>query len=486
MEKIFLCNVCRVPYTCYLLRVLRIPTQERRETRRDETNTTVSMLPMEDDRQEMLSQHNSSDEPMSKSPIYRMACQVSSKGKRVAASKRRVKWEFGFFGPDGTERGREHQVVLVWSLTGGKQVILADGHEVHFSRQTSLKIECTWKKWGHEMKVIAHAAPPIFPKADFRQFDFWIDGKSWNMLPTLNLISLDTTRANLPSLSTSAHTTSSRTTATTTTATTNTAVFKQAMEEEAPRRVPRRRSSKANIIFRRSQSMPVLQDHPMDGIFKFEPFTTATPPSSSSSSPQSNNNNNNMYSAGWAEDTTTTTTTHRSSHFTSKHSESVPDLLSMSHFAPSPSQYIQQPQQHQPPPIMMDHRADDFFSTPFASRSESVPNLLSWMDNSSSSTTTTTFTPPPNNKQTTTTTMNMSRTSSSPSFAAAQQQQQQQQRRPSSLRMVPRVESVPELTPLVVVMTMTTSPALLSSASRLVSSSFLDHNANDDTIGLEF
>ena len=130
-----------------------------------------------------------------KNPVYQVDCLTQNKGKRFAATKRRVRWRFGFSNRDAIERGltgtdcrgAEHEVVFVWSLTSGKQLILADGHEVHWSKSPKHKgkFEFTWNMNGnHEMKVVAHAS--LFSRRknaeNSDQFDLLIDGLSfWNM-----------------------------------------------------------------------------------------------------------------------------------------------------------------------------------------------------------------------------------------------------------------------------------------------------------------
>jgi hypothetical protein len=129
---------------------------------------------------------------MSVNPVYQVDCQIDAKGKYFPGTKRRIRWKFGFSDPGslqkgltGTQcRGQEHEVVLVWSLTSGKQLVLADGCQVHFaSGRLSEKFECSWPmKGGHELKAIAYAAPPLFPTPGFRQFDLLLDGLSyWDM-----------------------------------------------------------------------------------------------------------------------------------------------------------------------------------------------------------------------------------------------------------------------------------------------------------------
>ena len=154
----------------------------------------------------------SNDKQNPKMVVYKINCEITTKGRKVAATKRRVKWQFGYSETDSTAnsssvgcmlddiRGPEHEVVMVWSLSSGKQVILMDGLEVHFGRNTgSLKIEHTWtttkiagyKGQHHTMTLVAHAAPPLFNNNNdtFRQFDLLIDGKSYWDSPTLTELS---------------------------------------------------------------------------------------------------------------------------------------------------------------------------------------------------------------------------------------------------------------------------------------------------------
>ena len=94
-------------------------------------------------------------------------------------------------------------------MSSGKQVVLADGIVLHFARSqisSKLKLECEWERFGHKMRVVAHAATPLFPKQGYRQYDFFIDGISWNDFPTLNNIAPDTNRGTVPNLNeSSAH-----------------------------------------------------------------------------------------------------------------------------------------------------------------------------------------------------------------------------------------------------------------------------------------
>lgn len=120
---------------------------------------------------------------------YSIDAELCNKGRRFPATKRRVKFSFGFGNMEAIEhglsssdcRGEEHQVVMIWSLTSGKQRVLADGVEVHFSRSTVAgKFECQWTmKNGHHITVTATWLPL---KKDPRSFDLRVDGLSfWDM-----------------------------------------------------------------------------------------------------------------------------------------------------------------------------------------------------------------------------------------------------------------------------------------------------------------
>jgi hypothetical protein len=135
---------------------------------------------------------NISKYDMRRNPVYQLNCEIQSKGRRVASTKRRVKWSFGFSDRDAIEegksgnecRGAEHEVVMVWSLTSGKQRVLADGTEVHFANcRVGDKFECEWTmNGGHNIKIVAHIAAPLIGQDKFRQYDLQIDGISyWDM-----------------------------------------------------------------------------------------------------------------------------------------------------------------------------------------------------------------------------------------------------------------------------------------------------------------
>jgi hypothetical protein len=88
-------------------------------------------------------------------------------------------------------RGEEHDITLVWSLTSGKRLLLADGQEVHFSNSRTNIFDHTWTmKGNHVLKIVAHASPPLSPTPGFRQYDFFVNGQSFFSFPKVFRIGL--------------------------------------------------------------------------------------------------------------------------------------------------------------------------------------------------------------------------------------------------------------------------------------------------------
>jgi hypothetical protein len=101
---------------------------------------------------------------------------------------------FGFANPEalangetGTAcRGEEHDITLVWSITSGKRLVLADGQEVHYSCARGSVFDFSWTMRGnHVLKIVAHASPPLSQTPGFRQYDFFVDGQSFFTFPKL-------------------------------------------------------------------------------------------------------------------------------------------------------------------------------------------------------------------------------------------------------------------------------------------------------------
>lgn len=82
-------------------------------------------------------------------------------------------------------------MTLVWSITSGKRLILADGQEVHYSNSRSGVFDHTWTMRGnHVLKVVAHASPPLSPTPGFRQYDFYVDGQTFFSFPKVYRLGL--------------------------------------------------------------------------------------------------------------------------------------------------------------------------------------------------------------------------------------------------------------------------------------------------------
>jgi len=126
--------------------------------------------------------------------FYQVESSVASSGKRVAVTKRRVRWRWGVAnenalatGATGVEcRGSEHEVTLIWSITSGKRLVLLDGEEVHFSigRRTEGKFQYSWGASAlgalgtNLLTIIAYANTPLRSVPGFKQFDLIINGQS--------------------------------------------------------------------------------------------------------------------------------------------------------------------------------------------------------------------------------------------------------------------------------------------------------------------
>lgn len=65
---------------------------------------------------------------------------------------------------------------------------MEDGKEIHFSvgRRAESKFQHSWAAFNnHIFTVIAHASPPLKARPGFKQFDFLIDGMSFDLLPRI-------------------------------------------------------------------------------------------------------------------------------------------------------------------------------------------------------------------------------------------------------------------------------------------------------------
>mmetsp|Transcript_16211 Transcript_16211/g.22613 ORF Transcript_16211/g.22613 Transcript_16211/m.22613 type:complete len:562 (-) Transcript_16211:302-1987(-) len=138
--------------------------------------------------------HNPAGARLPAFPVYQIDFHAENSGKRIATTKRKVRWRFGFpnrdalgNGETGTDcRGEEHEVILVWSITSGKRQIRCDGQEVHYASNRAGIVDFSWPCRGnHVIKVVAHASPPMQPTPGFHQYNLLVDGQSFFSMPKL-------------------------------------------------------------------------------------------------------------------------------------------------------------------------------------------------------------------------------------------------------------------------------------------------------------
>lgn len=130
---------------------------------------------------------------ISRSEVYQVDYTCVNAGKTVGATKRRIRWRFGFADPEAIERGltgpecrgEEHEIIFNWSLTSGKQVVLADGNEVFVEcRPYETQFQFSWTMRGNHQVKITGSIKPSFDsksksKSKQRQFNMFLDGKSF-------------------------------------------------------------------------------------------------------------------------------------------------------------------------------------------------------------------------------------------------------------------------------------------------------------------
>lgn len=128
--------------------------------------------------------------------VYQVDVTTASTGKIVAQTKRRIRWRLGFSNAEAIQkgcvgsdcRGSEHEIILIWSLTSGKRLVVMDGKEVHFSmgKPTSGKFQTSWTmKGNHVLKIVAYAAPPIKNRPGFKQYELSLDGMCFSDMPKI-------------------------------------------------------------------------------------------------------------------------------------------------------------------------------------------------------------------------------------------------------------------------------------------------------------
>ena len=88
-------------------------------------------------------------------------------------------------------RGEEHDVTLVWSITSGKRMLMSNGQQIYIGINKSKIFEYTWQnKNGSHLRIIAHSIQQMSNVSGFRQYDLFIDGKSFFAMPKIYEIGL--------------------------------------------------------------------------------------------------------------------------------------------------------------------------------------------------------------------------------------------------------------------------------------------------------
>lgn len=130
---------------------------------------------------------------------YQVDFNAVATGKVIAMSKRRIRWRFGFpndgalaSGKSGIDcRGEEHDVTLIWSISSGKRMLMSNGHQIYIGVNKSKGFEHIWHdKNGTQLKAVAHSTAPLSNEHGSRQYDLYINGKSFFTLPKVYEIGL--------------------------------------------------------------------------------------------------------------------------------------------------------------------------------------------------------------------------------------------------------------------------------------------------------
>ena len=88
-------------------------------------------------------------------------------------------------------RGEEHDVTLVWSITSGKRMLLSNNQEIYIGTNKSKMFDYVWyDKNGTNLRIVAHSSQPMSDGSGSRQYDLFIDGKSFFTLPKVYEVGL--------------------------------------------------------------------------------------------------------------------------------------------------------------------------------------------------------------------------------------------------------------------------------------------------------
>ena len=82
-------------------------------------------------------------------------------------------------------------MTLVWSITSGKRLIMSNNQQVYIGTNKSKLFEYVWyDKNGTNLRIIAHSSQPMNGISGSRQYDLFIDGKSFFNLPKVYEVGL--------------------------------------------------------------------------------------------------------------------------------------------------------------------------------------------------------------------------------------------------------------------------------------------------------
>ena len=147
---------------------------------------------------------NNLDTGKSQTP-YQIEFNVTNTGKKITGTKRIIHFRFGFAnsqalkeGKVGTDcRGDEHDIIIQWSITGGKRTINMDGREVQYqvgkrsstSRRADV-LEASWRIGNHTYDLKCYAYKPSNGSIEkrnpyWKQYSLLIDERSYFDLPQI-------------------------------------------------------------------------------------------------------------------------------------------------------------------------------------------------------------------------------------------------------------------------------------------------------------
>ena len=137
---------------------------------------------------------------------YQIEFQVQNQGKQISSTKRIIHFRFGYAdipsmlkGKTGSDcRGEEHNIVVTWSITGGKKSIMMDDRETHYvagkrgateARRADM-LEAVWKLSDHVYELKCYAYKPATGSPEkrnprWKQYSLVIDGTSFFELPQI-------------------------------------------------------------------------------------------------------------------------------------------------------------------------------------------------------------------------------------------------------------------------------------------------------------